>query len=236
MKHIHLSLFGLILIPAFCAAEHRITFFVQTYPEINDEVAQEKVVRSATNPQHRINRILQNNPASKPFSGLFSTYAGYSTISTPFDGQISFPRKQQNPSFFLVVTPRIEPVIMLGATVHHWQLVNNVPVAFYGVDRKQDPDTKSYFWSVRKAEVPENGIVPLTSIVLFAKPKNIYVPLGITPTTDDPQLVLPTVYVRKGIDLVGSALSLLNVKQFYRSIHTVYKKGTEQSWISQIEQ
>ncbi len=209
---------------------------MRTYPEINSKINQEKVVCNATNPNKNIDCILQANPNSLPVSGLFSTYAGYSTISTPFSGQISFPRKQQNPSFSIVVTPQIEPVIMLGSTVHHWQLIKELPVVFYEVDRKQDPETNNYFWSVRQSKAPENGIVPLTSIVLFAKPKNIYIPLGVTPTTDNPQLLLPTVYVRKGVDLVASALSLLNVKHFFRSVRTVYKKGTDQSWISQIEQ
>jgi hypothetical protein len=235
MKRSSLLLLSIIFMSLLCHAKHRISFFVQTYPELMSKADIEKIVSHATNPQKAISQILNADQASKPFSGLFASYAGYATISSAFNGEISFPKKQKDPFFYMVVTPRITPVMMLGATVHHWQLSKDLPAAFYAIDRKQDPDTKNYFWSTRNAEIPESGIVPLSSIVVFAKPKNIYLPLGITPTNGDPQFVLPTLYARKDIDLVTSALSLLNVKHFFRSVRSLYKKGTSQSWISQIQ-
>jgi hypothetical protein len=224
----------MIFLPTLCYGEQTINFFVQTYPTLIREEAAEELVSNALDPQAAISRILKTNPTSYPFAGLFATYAGYITVSAPFSGQISFPRKQKDPFFYLVITPTITPIIMIGATIHHWELVEGLPVESYIVSRKQDQDTKNYFWAVSKSEIPEKKIVPLSSIVIFAKPENIYVPIGITPTNNNPQLLLPTIYVKDDIDMARNALRTLNFKHFFRSIQHSYKKGTPQSTLSQI--
>ena len=89
---------------------------------------------------------------SNPNEGIFSTYWGYLTLSN-FNGLITFPRKQQKPAFKLLITPRIKPIMMIGNTIHHWELDRSVPAELYSVERKQDAETKTWFWQTKKAEL-----------------------------------------------------------------------------------
>ena len=234
MKH-HFSLPVLFLASFLpCFAEQRITFFVRTFPALEDEVDVNKLLQDAVDPQKISHHILRAEQLSYPFNGLMGSYAGYFTVSSPFNGQMSFPRKQQKPLLHYVVTPNVEPVIMLGKTVHHLELIKGMPAAFYSAQRKQDPDTEYFYWTIQPEQLPADGVIPLSAIVLFAKPKNVRIVPGIFNTIDGPQLQLPDVYVRKGIDLISGAFSVLKIKHFFRSIVPVYKKGTAQSWITQI--
>ena len=92
---------------------------------------------------------------------------------------------------------------------------------------QQDPKTKLYYWQVAKAPVSTKRIIPLHSIVLFAKPKNVYIPQGITLTTNNPQLILPTVYTKPQLDDVKNALLVMNMKLFFQPLHPMFKKGKQ---------
>jgi hypothetical protein len=140
---------------------------------------------------------------------------------------------QQKEDLTLIITERIEPVLMLGNTIHHWTLLS-IPTAIYSVARKQDTRTKLFYWDVKPANKPENNIIPLTSIVLFAKPKNIIVPTGITITNDSQQLILPTLYATKNINDIAPALSVLKVRQFFGPISVINKKENDTYYSTQI--
>ena len=176
-----------------------------------------------------ISNILQETLKSHPVSSLCATYAGYVTFSS-HDGQLVFPRKQQKESFNVVITPLIKPIIMLGATVHHFELIPNMPASAYTVERKQDHDTGLYYWDVKETAVPKNHILTLNSIILFAQPCDIYIPSGITLTDATPQLLLPDIYVRNSFNVTSNALHVLTINHFFEQLHRVYKKGSESSW------
>lgn len=211
---------------------HIISFFVQTAPFSSEEedVAQ-KFNKTITTLGKAACKIACSVIAS-PHHGIFATYGGYMTISN-INGQITFPLMQQSKKFLLIITEKIGPVFMIGNTIHHWKLLN-IPHITYSVERKQDQQTKLYYWDVEATPNPENNIIPLNSIVIFAKPKNIIVPTGISLTNDDPQLLLPTIYVTKNNNNIVPALSTLTVRQFFGPLSITNKKENNTYYSTQI--
>ena len=176
-----------------------------------------KIAKSIAAPSHR---------------GIFVTYGGYLVVSD-FNGQVTFPRMQQKPNLTLIVTESIEPVIMLGNTIHHWEHLN-IPIATYSIEKKQDPQTEIYYWDVKQIPEPKKKIIPIPSIVIFAKPKNIIVPLGITVTDESQNLILPTLYSTKNINELEPSLAVLKVRQFFGPIIKTNKKENNTYYSTQI--
>jgi len=61
---------------------------------------------------------------------------------------------------------------------------------------------------------------------LFEKPSHIYVPLleGIEPTTKNPNLILPTIYIKKHTSKLDTALEVLTFREFFSGLSKLYKK------------
>lgn len=154
--------------------------------------------------------------------GIFATNRGYLTISDQL-GQIAFPYKLSKPVIDLLITPKIQPVMMFGNTVHHWQLEPHSHAVMYRYILEQDASTKLYYWTVQQIALPQNGQIPLNAVILFAKPHNIYIPLGITPTKESANYVLPDMYVKKGINNASQSLYLLELKHLFGSVRHLDK-------------
>ncbi len=203
--------------------ESIITFFMQPYPsEYSNDVAnsvQDKLQKPGKSAKYSYQGLAYPDRVS----GIFSTYAGYITTSG-VNGQTSFPRKQAENELNLFITPALTPVTMVNATLQHWELEQGTPVACYKASKQQDSSTLVYFWNVEKIKAPKNNIIPLDTIVIFAKPHYIYVPIGVTPTHDSPNLVLPPLYIKKGIKNVHEALYVMNIKHYFAPIRFQYKK------------
>lgn len=212
-------------------AEQRILFFLRSYPLLAEHVDESRLLTEA--PGRAIRQVLQTALPSHPVGGVFATYAGFVEASSPYDGGIIFPRKHVKPLFHLIITKQIEPIIMLGRTVHHWELLPSVPASVYRIEQQQDPDTKLYYWHVAKEQLPDNKI-PLNGIVLFANPHDVHVSEGISLTTNDPQLELPDVYINEDYDPIRAALRLLQINHFFRLIRPMYKAGNPTTWDAQI--
>lgn len=211
---------------------HVITFFVQNLPFTTPDEDATKFTKATATPGKVAQKIAQS-VAPSPHKGIFVTYGGYLAV-TDFNGQVTFPRMQQKTDFTFIVTERIEPVMMIGNTVHHWILLKSVPAATYSLERKQSEQTQLSYWDVQHSKNPENDIIPLNSIVVFAKSKNIIVPSGITITNDTPQLILPPVYVVKNNNDILPALETLKVRQFFAPIVKSNKKDNNTYYSTQI--
>lgn len=160
--------------------------------------------------------------------GIFSTYAGYVAMSNN-DGQTTFPKKLVQPMLYLLITNKITPVLMAGNTIHHWEIA--APAKMYKVERLHNEFETLFYWNVQEVPTPETGRIPLEAITILAKPNNIYVPEGITLTNDNTNLLLPTIFVKKGININSNALYMLNIRQFFGQTHPAHKKET-QSYLS----
>ncbi|HJM68714.1 MAG TPA: hypothetical protein QGF02_02090 [Candidatus Babeliales bacterium] len=221
MKHgIQLVMFGLAL--AVCSSvavkksDQVITFFVQPYPEVRSH---KPVGPSMFHPGQIYKNFANKAISAVGSTGVFAAYGGY-LAHTDQNGQITFPRKTQKPEFDLFITNNIHPYLMAGTTnVRYWTVDKDAKMARYKITRHQDPKTDLYYWEVAKAPISPKRIIPLHSIILFAKPKNVYVPLGITVTNKNPQLILPPVYTKPQLDDVKNALLVMNMKLFFKPLH-----------------
>ncbi len=156
-------------------------------------------------------------------TGIFSTYAGYLQVSN-HNGQIIFPRKHSKPSLPIIVTNKITPIVMFGNTISHWELAPSAQAAMFTATIKQDEATQASLWHVQQTDLPENNQIPLESLIIIAKPQNIFIPTGITLASESPHLLLPDMYIKKGINIVRNALYILNLNHFFRPPQTLYKK------------
>ncbi len=199
-------------------ADQVITFFLKPYSAASNAFAK-KLQKPGAIARSTLRNFIKTNIAA----GIFASYGGFLTLSAG-TGQVTFPRKHTPPFVYLVITSRMTPIMMAGNTVHHWELEEGTPAQMYRVERKDEETTKRYYWDIQKVDLPKDNRIPLESILIVAKPKHIYVPTGTTPSNDNPQLVLPDIFVKKGINHVARALYMLNLRHFFGSISSEYKK------------
>jgi hypothetical protein len=192
-----------------------ITFFVREYPTIKQ-------------PQ-------KTSAFTSDMASVFVAYAGYLTVSAHLTGMVQFPRKAINPAFSILVTDRIDPILLAHNTVHHWELELGVPVALYRVEKKYDADSKTYYWQTQAENPPKDNMVSINTIVIFAQPDHVVIPEGITITDDldTPNLILPDIYIKPGID--EEEWAVLNLKNFLSPINLEYKKSEATNAIQILE-
>lgn len=223
MKQIHTIFFVSIwlLITHSILADPILTFFFRNYPEVG--LAQ-RTLEKLHRPHGIAKQHLQALMNPNPIGGIFTTYFGFLDASSK-NGQIRFPRKKSNASFQLVITNKITPISMFKTTISHWELEPGTPAAVYNLELKEDENTKLSFWQMEAAPTPENNRLDATrSIVIIAKPHNIFVPTGVTLTKPSANLLLPDIYVKKGINSIRNSLYMLNLGLFFRPIDLLYKK------------
>lgn len=210
-----------------------ITFFLRPYPTAKPADPQ-KLNAMLHYPGTLARKAFKALLQTGTWQGVLATYMGYIAPSA-YDGQILFPRMHQKPSVKLLITQMIEPVMMLGATVHHFVTLKTIPSKLYTITRKQDSDTGIFYWDTQEEQLPENRKISLDTIVLFAKPKNIKVPTGVTETTDSPMLVLPDVYATKTLNSTVSALRVLKIRNFFAPVTFAYKKQSDTEYAKQLK-
>lgn len=193
---------------------HTLSFFLRPYPEIEVQDAANIAQHKIQTPGKLAKYMMPRSAYDDLIGGIFSSYAGYLAVSDP-NGQTTFPLRHNKPVTYYLITPIIFPVIMFGNTIDHWELVPQVPARLFKVEKKKDEELKEYYWQVTQKPLPQDKIISKRAIIIFAKPSKIYLPEGITPTTDNPQLVLPDLYVKKGITKVQEALYVLTIRQFF---------------------
>lgn len=172
-----------------------------------------------TNSTSQLENKRTANPSStiNPTEGIYGSYFGYLNSSNTA-GQIKFPRKHNDSSFKLVITEKIEPIFMLENTINTWSVPEKANYAYYSIERKKDEKSTLYFWDVQEEKLPTDRALPLNVIVIIAKPEELYVPTGVVPTTNTPQIVLPQIFVKNTIQLAENALSIVPIRQFFESI------------------
>jgi len=154
--------------------------------------------------------------------GIFATYSGYLSMSDE-NGEIKFPRKTINDVVNVLVTTKIEPVLMFKNTVAYWQVQEDTDANLYKFERKKDPETQLFFWEVTEKKLQKNKI-PLHTVVIFSDPTKIIMPVGVTPTNYNTQLRLPNIYIFGNLNYIKNALFILTIKPFFRSVKKLFKE------------
>ncbi|AXK60400.1 hypothetical protein [Candidatus Chromulinivorax destructor] len=227
-------------------AESVITFFIKNErPEVkldNDPALAEFVSGKLPQPSYVIGKDDEiSSSRIDGVRGIPATYLGYIATSDR-NGQISFPRKQQNDTIHLIITPRINPIFMIHPTlVHHWEILPSQPVEIYEITRKKDKKLNSYYFDIinvstaiknkkfdeQKAEMYKNILagkqaIPLNTITIFADPKTIQVPTGISQNYYSTNFILPTLVGRE-VDTKENSLYTLSIKQYFEQVNTTSK-------------
>lgn len=197
-----------------------ISMFFRSYHQAYDiPISNERIQQPGKLAQHTAEGILDH----QIIQGIFATYAGYIEVSNG-QGQISFPRKHVEPSIHIIVTPVIIPMMMIGNTVHHWETVPGTPTAHYRYTRVQDRLTTLSSWEIASEEQTDDHVIPVEAIVILTNPSDIFIPTGSFPTNDTESLLLPDIFVKRGIKVTDHALYFLTVAQFFRPIGSRMQK------------
>lgn len=205
----------------YMQAKPRIIVSVQPFLPINKQNSPDTITQSLQKPGKVGSTLLRYGNAPSLKAGIFGTYWGYIGI-TDYDGILSFIRHTIKPSVKILITPTIEPVMMFGTTVHHWQLKRDTPAALYKMERNTQMPIE---WTTTALPIEYNKPISLDTIVLFAHPSKIFVPIGRTPSRTDPNLLLPPVFAKRGITTAANALRILPIKHFFSPVQSVEKKN-----------
>jgi hypothetical protein len=163
--------------------------------------------------KHTIHGITQHSP----LAGICVTYSGYVDISDN-NGQISFPRKHTANEADIIITTALEPVPLFENTIQHWRLSPETPTSRYMLKEIYDEKNNEYAWHAKKAPLPSDYIIPLSAIVIIAKPSHIVIPSEINKTIKTANLTLPPVYVKKGINIVSDCAYFLNIRHLFKPV------------------
>lgn len=208
------------------SGKNMISLFIRPFPTKQETPTLENLIRKIQLLGRTSYKILKEALSRRTYDGILATYYGYITLSD-FNGQIVFPRKHQKDTILLLITPIIEPIMMIGTIVHHWETLPGLPAQCFSLERKQDETTQAYYWDTQETEIQKSNHIPLETIVLFAHPNNIFVPTGITLTTKSPHLILPTIYAQKDLKIAANALRVLKIKHFFSSVDSAIKKQND---------
>ncbi len=210
---------------ACLSGKNMISLFIRPFPG-KKEVTFEKLLKKTQILGKVSYKILKKALSKHTYEGILATYYGY-VIPSNFNGHIIFLRKHQANAVEIIITQMIEPVMMIDATVHHLEVLSTIPARRYSLVRKLDEGTKTYYWDVKEEKIPKNKRISLKTIVLFANPKKILIPTGITLTTKSPHLLLPDIYARKHLNPAINALRLLKIKHFFMPVLSETKKQND---------
>lgn len=201
-------------------SDHIVTFFIRPYPV--DAAYSKEIVGKFEKPGKLAKQQYYGFGRSSFVVGIFSSYAGFLNASDA-NGQTIFPLKHEKSTIPLVVTTKLTPIMMGGLTIDHWQLEEGTPAKMFQLEQNTDAETQISYWGCEEMPLPQNNILPRETLIIFANPRYVYVPTGISPTVAGLNLVLPPIYTKKGIDTIDNALYLLNIKHFFGPLQSLYK-------------
>ncbi len=167
------------------------------------------------------NAILKSQIDRFTKRGIIATYHGYVTFSDQ-NGQLLFPRKHTSDDIFYVVTRNIRPVISHGETVRSFIIENPKQTRMYYLQRKQNEKQNITYWEVKEIEVTDEQHIPPSSMIIFSNPDHIIVPTGTFTTIDGGNLLLPDLYIKKGIPIGPNVLAFLPLSKYFAPVTHTY--------------
>lgn len=202
----------LLLVSVKIEASPTITFFFKPFVDDMDKVTQ-KIKKPGHLAKAKVRGIIDHIPVA----GLLVTYGGY-IDSSNYNGEIAFPRKHQSSDITIVVTTEMAPVPLFENTILHWNLIPGTAAAMYSCRQTYNERKEEYSWNMEKVALPADNKIPLSAIVIIAKPKNIMINEGMTVTNATANLVLPDVYVRKGINIIENNMYMLTIRHLFKPV------------------
>ena len=187
--------------------------------EQNIDIIADNLKKPGNLAHHSIHKIVQH----VPIAGIYATYSGYIATSNE-TGEVRFPRKHRENNITIIVTPAIEPIALFDNTLLHWKLLPHVPAEMYKLQETYNSTNKEYEWTSQKIDLPIDNTIPLAAIVILAKPKNVFIPSETTKTLKSANLVLPPIYVKKGINIMTEGINTLIFRHLFRPVEEKAKQ------------
>ena len=212
-RNYYVHLIVLLLIVCRVAADPTITFFFRPQPLTEAEKLSQKLRKPGKIAKYAVKG--KSQPALE--EGILATYGGY-VVASDYNGKVVFPRKHQKTGVDILITSEIVPVPLFENTILHWTHVSGVPAKVYSCEQKYDDRKGQYYWETQEVPVTEDMVIPLATIIILAKPKNISMNVGKTPTNETTNLVLPDVYVKKGITIIENSLYMLTIRHLFKPV------------------
>ena len=200
-----------------------ISLFLRPYPVMLDDFYCNKLAHTLKD-QGTVAKYCKFGILDKhTVSGIFVTYGGYLNVSNEL-GSVSFPLSHTKPEMTILVTNRLTPIMTAGNTVGYWELDTNTDAQMFIIEKKEDMETHASFWMTSSVPLPADRHIPTAAIVILAKPENIYVPLGAAPMHVNPNLILPDIYVKIGMNPIAHSLYMLNLTHLFSPVRYLYKQ------------
>jgi hypothetical protein len=137
----------------------------------------------------------QRAAVNRSVGGITLSYGGYRDV-TNYDGYYHFPQHHTGTTLELIITTGVKAQ-KKEKTISHLMLDDSRPASFFRFEKK--PDNKGrWYWQATTSSKPADGIIPASTIILFADPKHIYVNIHEHLfTAENNQLILPhnSIYV-----------------------------------------
>jgi hypothetical protein len=197
-----------------------ITFFIKEkkVKEIKSENHNERIVSKSLQQPSFVHGIEKDRSwLDQPgVDGLYASYLGYLTVSDK-NGQITFPRQQQNDIIHLLITPEVQPEFMISPTlIHNWITKKKSPADFYEINRKKNKKLQTYYFDIKKIKIPEK--IPMNTIIIYSDPDTINLDTGIFLNTYSTNFILPDLQAKK-INSIKNSLYTLSIKQYFEQIN-----------------
>jgi len=149
--------------------------------------------------------------------GITASYLGQITVSNK-NGQITFPRKQQSDTIYILVTSEIAPIFIIGPTlIHHWKCKSKESAKLYQVNRKKNKELNIYYFDIKEIDIMENKDFPINSIIIYADPDKITIPTGVSLNTYSTNFILPDITTTE-VDFFKNSLYTVSIKQYFEQI------------------
>jgi len=161
-------------------------------------------------------RILKETNAPMPtVGGIPFSYAGYLDYSNS-DGSFTIPKHHpDNTNIRIVITPGVRFVKAKGETISHLTIDQSKPIKVYRFTKQQD-EKQDWFWKAQEEDIPGDGKVYSTDLIIFANPQNIFVDVKTAfMTSDSNQIILPlkSIYV-----LATSKIDMIDLQKNFQMI------------------
>jgi hypothetical protein len=234
----NLYLFALLSNLTLYSIDSIVTIFVQKYPYLSKseiskieqkptDLDSAKYSKALKQPDFLYKGVIKSYKGKHQLPAIMCMYAGNIALSTP-DGQLSFPRLQQVPDMYILVTDKIIPAYMIApATVHNWMIDPKSPTEMYLMKLETDKKTGLSYWQTSKVDLPKDNNIPLNTLIFIADPSTMYIPLGATICDRSPNIVLPTIYIKRNFCFIKNSLFTLATNQYFRDTHPSVKQDDQ---------
>jgi len=172
-----------------------------------------------------IKSIVNSMHNTHPQAGIYVTYNGNATVSD-MNGQITFLRKVIEPKLDILITKKIEPLLinpLKKNTIEGFVIDPQVKHKLYHLELRENPVNKNYEWIVEEEIISKSKKIPYNTIILFADPNNASISTVKKTVKMDGNLLLPDVYIKPNSDLQLTAISFLKIRQYFSRVKKKYE-------------